>query len=557
MTNSASSNKNLVGKQLGDYKLTEALAVGGMSQVYVGEDVKIGRKAAVKVLTQELLEKDSNLTERFQREARAVGALEHDNIITIYQYGEQDDIYFLAMRLVIGHDLADELNRLQRQGKLMSVDRMINLLSQVASALDYAHKAGIIHRDIKPSNILIDKSDKAILTDFGLVLRQKVDQTLGTAFGTPRYISPEQALASEAALPQSDIYSLAVIVYEIITGQTVYKADTAMGFALSHISEPPPPPRSVNPEIPRSVEREVLKALDKKPEHRHETATEFIEALKEGYRDTLSRKRPIDLGDQIDTATPVFTSRPNVKALVKEKQENEAKDDIKQDKNLLLENTLSPETRIKEDTMHGRRRSLLSVLLGAIVITIVAVGGLVFSQNNGASVISPDSPLPTRTAQTTSVAVAGGATDEAEVTPTTGEIVAIENGVPITLFYNFDMLALKNTGDTAIELGELAITAENIASDFNGRAIPGSTLESDSCLVIRFQDRRVDIPEDWDCATADIETTLGTNAIFWRSNAGDTFVISVNGQAIANCDSVARGRDGECEFNYPSAENEN
>lgn len=553
MTSSAGSNKNLVGKQLGDYKLVEALAVGGMSQVYIGEDVKIGRKAAVKVLTQELLEKDGNLTERFQREARAVGALEHDNIITIYQYGEQDDIYFLAMRLVQGHDLADELNRLQRQGKLMQVDRMINLLAQVASALDYAHKAGIIHRDIKPSNILIDKADKAILTDFGLVLRQKVDQTLGTAFGTPRYISPEQALASENAVPQSDIYSLAVIVYEIITGQTVYKADTAMGFALSHISEPPPPPRSINPDIPRSVEREVLKALDKKPERRHDTAVEFIEAVKDGYRDTLSRKVKIDLSDQLDTATPVFTNRPNVKEMVKEKEEKEKKSGKKTDETVVLsENTLSPETRVNEDTLHKRRRPIITLLLSILVITFAAVVGLVISQNQntvgGTSPTNP--PRATSTAQTAVVET----TQNSDIS---GAIIPVVNGIPVILRYDFDVLTLKNTGEQPIALNDLYIISENNASEYNGRGLPVNTLESNGCLVIRLQDRPVDVPEDWDCNAETIQTTLGTQELFWRDITGDTFTISVNGQAIAQCDLVARGRDANCEFDYPPIDETN
>lgn len=281
--------RNLIGEQLGDYKIVEKIASGGMSQIYRGVDERLGRIAAIKVLPPEIMETDDLMVERFQREARAVASLEHPNIVPIYQYGEKDDLYFLAMKHIGGEDLADVLNRMQREDELIDPKRMLTILSQVADALDHAHSAGVVHRDVKPSNIMLEQTangdEKAILTDFGLVLRQQVDQTMGTAFGTPRYISPEQALASEDSVPQSDIYSLAVIVYEMLTGSMVFKADTAMQIAISHISVPPPPPTSINPQIPKDVEREILKALSKQPEKRHESAGAFVRALKIAFGD--------------------------------------------------------------------------------------------------------------------------------------------------------------------------------------------------------------------------------------------------------------------------------
>ncbi len=550
MTSSGGSNKNLVGKQLGDYKLIDALAVGGMSQVYVGEDVNLGRKAAVKVLTQELMEKDGNLSERFQREARAVAALEHDNIITIYQYGEYEDLYFLAMRLVSGHDLADELNRLQRQGKLMSIDRMLKLLSQIASALDHAHEADIIHRDIKPSNILIDKSDKAILTDFGLVLRQKVDQTMGTAFGTPRYISPEQALASIDAVPQSDVYSLAVIVYEIITGQMVYKADTAMGFALSHISEPPPPPRSVNPDIPRSVEREVLKALEKKAENRHDSATEFIEALRESYKSTLTNKINIDLGEPSQTATPIFTKRPDVKGKLEQETKNGKKVVVENEPTMLLKDdpALSPETQIKEVKKPDQtsRRSLVPALLVAIVVIGTIVAGLILSQqvetgdtedNNGNSSIDA-----TDTSSQTDDTTQQASIDD--------EIIPVDDGAPLSLNYNFDLFALRNDSESTLDFSTLTLITDDGEIEFSGTTIPGQELDAGECVVIRLQVRRIDVPESWDCNADPMELTLDTDELFWRSNNAEAFIVQSGTQNIALCEGVVRGSVGECEFNY-------
>src|SRR5664279_1303309 len=161
-----------------------------MARIYEAIDRRLGRQAAVKVLeaNPDNHYDDEAMPMRFQREARAVARLEHDHIITIYQYGEQDGLYFIAMKLVRGGDLAQELARLRRNGERMDVRRGLRILEQVASALDFAHAAQIIHRDVKPSNILLDANDRATLTDFGLVIQRTLDSTLGTAFGTPRYI---------------------------------------------------------------------------------------------------------------------------------------------------------------------------------------------------------------------------------------------------------------------------------------------------------------------------------------------------------------------------------
>jgi serine/threonine protein kinase/uncharacterized protein YraI len=310
---------NLVGKQLGDYKLKSLLAEGGMARIYRAVDVELEREVAVKVLTSAMADSDTSLAERFQREAKAVAKLEHENIIPIYRAGQQDGYYYLAMKLVQGKDLADELNELKQQYKLMNPRRMLHIMEQVASALDFAHKADIVHRDVKPSNILIDDTGRALLSDFGLVLRLGFDKTLGTAFGTPRYISPEQALASEKALPASDIYSLGVIVYEILTGHMLFEAENAMQIALSHISETPRPPTELNPEIPPDVERELLKALEKEPGSRHETAGEFIKALKRGYGDLLPSPRQI-APELAQSHTPVMETPVNFEQIVKEQR---------------------------------------------------------------------------------------------------------------------------------------------------------------------------------------------------------------------------------------------
>jgi serine/threonine protein kinase len=273
--------ENMVGRKLGDYTLERKLAVGGMAHIYLGRDAKLERMAAIKILSREMLN-DSVMAQRFEREARAIAKLEHESIIPIYQFGEQDGQYFLAMRYVEGRDLAQEINDLRQKGKLMDVRRALTILEKVASALDYAHRNNIIHRDIKPSNVLLGANDKVYLSDFGLAMLSS-DKTLGTAFGTPRYISPEQATDSLKTVPQSDIYSLAVMVYEILTGALLFDAPHPLEVALAHVTQQPKPPRAHNPAIPAQAQEEILKGLSKDPHKRHQTAMEFIQALKTAY----------------------------------------------------------------------------------------------------------------------------------------------------------------------------------------------------------------------------------------------------------------------------------
>jgi serine/threonine-protein kinase len=319
MSDPFSNQGTLIGKSLGDYQLLELLTSGGMARIYKGFDARLQRYSAVKVLMRELMDNDDTLTERFEREARAIAALEHPHIVTVYQSAEQDGYFFMAMRFIEGSDLADELTRLRRAGQTMDPRRALHILAQVADALDYAHAQGIVHRDIKPSNVLLTKDDRAYLTDFGLALWESKDKTMGTAFGTPRYIAPEQALASEKAVPQSDIYALAVVLYEILTGDMLFRADTPMQVALSHISEPPPPPRSINPNIPQAVEDALLKALGKDPKTRQQTAGELIRTVKEAYENEqggLQAARPIIpppmvKGEMPDDNTIVTPSQPS------------------------------------------------------------------------------------------------------------------------------------------------------------------------------------------------------------------------------------------------------
>ena len=227
-------------------------------------------------------------------------------------------------------------------------------MEQVASALDCAHEAEIIHRDVKPSNILLDGTDRATLTDFGLVM-QAFDNTLGTAFGTPRYIAPEQALNSGSAVAQSDTYALAIILYEILTGQTPFDGSTPMEIALSHINDPVPPPHTLNDTIPEEAEVEILKALDKEPNNRHATASEFIAAVKRAYDPAGAHASTTELSSKT-------TALPDNLLSTKEAQTPK-----KRSPAIAIPAIALPAIRLQRETL------MLALPIGLVVLLIVAI----------------------------------------------------------------------------------------------------------------------------------------------------------------------------------------
>ena len=276
------------GSTLGPFRIIALLGRGGMASVYKAYQAKLDRHVALKVLPQEFLH-DPAFAKRFEREAKVVAKLDHANIVPIHDYGIDDGIPWMAMRMLPVGSLADLL----KQGRL-DRRRVVAILAQVAEALDHTHANGVIHRDVKPSNVLLDDKERAYVGDFGLAHMVEGSIVLtrtGMVAGTPQYMAPEQAESLKVDR-RADIYALGIVAYEMLTGAVPFTGDTPIGVAMKHANEPlpiPPPER-----VPEALMRPVLKALAKDPADRWESAGAFSTALARALDEIVlpSRRAP-------------------------------------------------------------------------------------------------------------------------------------------------------------------------------------------------------------------------------------------------------------------------
>jgi eukaryotic-like serine/threonine-protein kinase len=302
----------VLGDTLSDrYLLSGLLGTGGMAEVFLAHDRMLDRDLALKVL-KEHYAKDERFVRRFQKEARSAAALNHPNVVQIYDQGRAEDgRYYIAMEHMSGGSLEDLI---LRRGPL-GASEAARLASQVAEALHAAHIRGIVHRDIKPQNVLLDKAGHAKVADFGIALAASRTSTSGTnlLFGTPSYMSPEQAMGERVG-PESDLYSLGVVLYEMLTCTVPFAAEGALATAMKHLTELPHPPRKRNASVPEAMDALVMELLTKDPKDRYPSAARLIEDLRRtrerlplgfagaaGYPETLREPRSLLLSVLADS----------------------------------------------------------------------------------------------------------------------------------------------------------------------------------------------------------------------------------------------------------------
>jgi serine/threonine-protein kinase len=279
-------------RQVGQYKLRDILGRGGMATVYRAYQANLDREVAVKVMSSQFVE-DEAFAQRFKREARSIAALHHPNILNIYDFGEENGVPYIVTELIEGKTLRE------RMGQSLDLKQTAHILTQLASALDYAHERGIVHRDVKPSNVLMGNRDRAVLSDFGIVklLEDTSSNLTATGFGvgTPEYMSPEQSTGDKID-GRSDLYSLGIMLYEMLTGLTPFRADTPIAIVMGHITKPLPDPHQYNAALTPQLVAVLNTALAKIPAERYQSGAAFASAFEAA----------------IANPTPVITANPIV-----------------------------------------------------------------------------------------------------------------------------------------------------------------------------------------------------------------------------------------------------
>ena len=357
------SNGQIIG---GRYEIVKSIGEGGMANVYLANDKILDRKVAIKVLRGDLAN-DEKFIRRFQREAQSVANLSHPNIVEVYDVEEEEGQHYIVMEYIEGKTLKQLL---QKRGSL-TLSEVIDIMLQLTDGLAHAHDAYIIHRDIKPQNIMIQDDGLVKITDFGIAMALNATQLTQTnsVMGSVHYLPPEQANGKSSTI-KSDIYSLGILMYELITGSVPFKGDNAVEIALKHLKEKIPSIRRQNPTIPQSVENIVLRATAKNPKNRYDSVKDMNKDLKECLNEDKKNEKKIVFEypeNDIDD-TKVIT---NVKKSKPEIEEPKDLDEVKEKKKL--------EEQINEDEIITTKKDKykLPIILAGIFIALLIVAGIV------------------------------------------------------------------------------------------------------------------------------------------------------------------------------------
>jgi len=538
--------QDLIGKRLGNYQIEQPLGRGGMAFVYKAMDITLKRPVAIKVIAPNLTE--DRYQDRFEHEAQSIATLDHPHIVPVYYFGKSRALYYLAMKLIEGETLETLINRYAKQGEFLPTADILRLMEGVTSALDYAHSKGVIHRDVKPSNIMLDSTGHAYLTDFGLALNINRG-SMGETFGTPHYIAPEQATSSSSAVAQSDLYSLGVILYELFTGVVPFDDESPMVIALHHITQAPPAPRALNPQLAPAVEQVILKALEKEPEARYQTGAKLVTALRTALRSTAKRDPapalpPLPAGMKVPAPRQI-SNRPlatEVRTLLEQRAQpippapnQRAQPQPPPNKKPMI---LLPATR-------PRRR--LPTMLLFLLIVITAGAGLLLWQPS----LLPE--LLGQAGQSTS-GQTGNEPSQSSNEPSMLPVLILPesnnvsgNGLNVRFVYNDQSFWWINETQREMLVERIRFARPDDSAKFWGRRWGSiySLVEAKSCVRVTDRDNDIRMPRPEDCGHMNADITTNRGEVFWTGEG--EFYVYWDDQRVAVCAIAA----GECRASLP------
>jgi serine/threonine protein kinase len=548
----------LIGQRLANFQIDGVIGRGGMAQVYHGWDIVLRRPVAIKVIDVRY-RAEPTYAERFVKEAQAVATWRHENIVQIYYASDENGLYYFVMEYIDGLDLGKFLERCKTEGPPLSYADVLRIGRAIANALDYAHRQGVIHRDVKPSNVILANDGRVVLTDFGLAM-DVAQGSLGEVVGTARYTAPEQARRSSAAIPQSDLYSLGVVLYEMLTGTAPFDDPSPTSVALQHMTLPPPPPRSINPALNEATETVLLKALSKSPHDRYPTGSALIDALE----NALQVRPPAPAKRFSLPVRPSSTQLPAAHSLGPQA----AGDMVTHTTTAALPPVSSrPAPTIQREAKpSGVWRYLFLgaaalILVGVLVISLR--GAAPWPASQPTEIVTPDVPTlapalvnasqPIATALPANAAPPSAwSSPTAMITPT----VLYPDGRHFVIFYNDNSLYLYNAAGKAGETSPLAferLDASGTALNrFDGwhwsQHYP--RVEADSCVRVELRGSSPYL-RPTQCQgryNSSITASRTDSDVFWTSQKdSNQFRVLWNKQEIARCEIAA----GMCEVFLP------
>ena len=567
-----SVNDPLIGRTLGGVRIDRILGQGGMARVYYGWDERLERPAAIKVIA-DTYRGDPAFVERFLREARTVASLRHPNILQIYYAGEEEEIPYFVMEYIRGLNLEQLLRQQSLVHRFLPYSEIIRIGRAAGSALDYAHEEGVIHRDVKPSNIILSEDGRVVLADFGLAL-QATSSTLGQVFGSPHYIAPEQARNSALAVPQSDLYSLGVVLYEMLTGSVPFNDPSPASLALQHMTQEPPRPSSINPNLSPQVDTILLKALAKSPQERYDSAAEMVNALERALKESEGDELPATMRilpyaprSQASTQPPqAVTDIPQTRPgqPVPRPQPNPYQQTNRPPNSVPPATTAYPNRagQPPPSTAQPVRRFQWGRWItcgGLLLFAVLMLTAVVYAVNNPAlfTTILPPTRTPQNTRISTKATPEFTATPLAPTTQPTADLAGTQTALApaalptLTPSFTYtplpetatptpvyDLLLVKNGNQSlfVVNNSEVDFPLTQIKLGDGDNALSGAawgtqSLRPGNCTAIWQKTNKPAVPKGLRCTWVGANLKVGGKEVFWTS----TFQFFYNGQFIGIC----------------------